>query len=82
MQIKSSISSYYYLFILSLLITSCNNNKIPEERFEIPTGDYPKLVDVPDRPTYLSPNEMAKIQKNLESNRNAAIEAAKQDPET
>ncbi len=40
------------------------------------------VVDVPDRPTYLSPNEMAKIQKNLESNRNAAIEAAKQDPET
>lgn len=82
MQIKSSISSYYYLFILSLLLISCNDNKIAEERFELPNGDYPKLVDVPDRPTYPSIKEMAKIQKNLESNRQAAIEAAKQNLET
>lgn len=70
------------IIILSLLLTSCSDNKIEEERFEIPTGDYPKLVDVPNRPTYLSKAQISSIQKNLESNRNAAIEAAKQEPET
>ena len=62
---------------LPMLLTCCNGNTIPEESFELPTGAYPKLVDVPDRPTYPATQEVAAIQKNLESSHATTVIAAK-----
>lgn len=80
MQIKSPLFFKYlrmrqFLTFLGLtvLLCGCNQNKIPEEAFELPKGEYPKLVDVPNRPAYPSPQEVAAIQKNLESSRELAL---------
>lgn len=73
MQIKSPI----FFIILSISLASCTNDRLPEEKFEIPGDKYPRLIDVPDRPSYPSDKEMATTQKQLESARDSAHEAVK-----
>lgn len=73
MQIKSPI----FFLIISTVLTSCTGDSLPEERFELPKSDYPRLVDVPERPSYPSDKEIATTRKQLESSRDAANEAVK-----
>lgn len=73
MQIKSPL----FIFTVSTILASCTGDRLPEEKFEIPAGQYPRLVDVPDRPTYPSNQEIATTRKQLESAHDGAHEAVK-----
>lgn len=73
MQIKSPL----FFFLTGIVLTSCTKNSLPEEKFELPMGTYPRLVDVPDRPTYPDDKEILTTQNQLESARDAAHEAVK-----
>ena len=33
-----------------MFLNSCTTNPVPEEEFEGPAGNFPRIVDVPDRP--------------------------------
>lgn len=76
MQIKSPL--FFIIFGISLV--SCTTDKLPEEQFELPSGEYPRLIDVPDRPVYPSNKEISTTQKQLESIREVSHEAAKNIP--
>jgi len=74
MQIKSPI---LIIFGFSFILSSCSQNTIEEEKFEIIFEEYPKLVTVPDRPKAPSQAEIESIQKRLINETQQSYEASK-----
>ncbi|WP_032112596.1 hypothetical protein [Candidatus Paracaedibacter symbiosus] len=71
------IPTFITFFGLCILVASCENDRLPEQSFELPKGDYPRLVDVPERPTYPSEQVIGDVQKQLEAASTAADQTAK-----
>lgn len=59
--------NYMRLTILSLccVLTSCSANNTEEENFEMIQGDFPRLVDVPDRPSHPAQSDLDQIKDQL-----------------
>lgn len=73
MQIKSPLIK---ILGFSFLLSSCSQNNIDEEGFELTFGEYPKLVSVPDRPKPPSYQELEVIENKLSATRQQTHDAA------
>ena len=64
----SRFISVFCTFFLSVALSACTTNTVVEEQFEGPSGDFPHLVDVPDRPLHVPLNQESTISE-LEARR-------------
>lgn len=76
LKLKSLIKGKFF-FLISCLLMACQKPILEEEKYELPRGQYPKLVDVPERPLHPASSEVLQIQNTLENSYNLSIDAAK-----
>jgi hypothetical protein len=61
------------LLAAAAFIVGCTTNPVPEEEFTGPDGNFPCLIDVPDRPKLpkIKPDKISKEleERNKESNK-------------
>lgn len=62
MQINLKI---WLIFCFSCVLTSCADTYSDDTRYELIQGGFPRLGDVPNRPTHPSPLELDKQQQLL-----------------
>jgi hypothetical protein len=60
----------FSLFMLSLcsifLLSACTTDSVPDEEFEMPTGNFPLLSSVPDRSSFGLSDDIGCQQKRLQ----------------
>jgi hypothetical protein len=61
-----------FSFLFCLSFSGCTTTD-HDERYEFPSADFPKLVDVPDRPKIPSKSELQKTKQELQFERDQAI---------
>jgi hypothetical protein len=59
---------------IAFLLMGCTTETHPEEDFEGPTGQFPLLGTVPDRPALPSSDELTNQEKQLKYERDQATE--------
>ena len=55
-------------------LSACTTDPIPEEEFEGPTGHFPLLGNVPDRPDLPEPKTLIRQQKHLQKEHDQATQ--------
>jgi hypothetical protein len=56
----------------AFLLSACTTDPLPEEEYEAPTGNFPLLGTVPDRPTLPSSEDITQQQKRLQGEHDQA----------
>lgn len=56
---------FFTIFIVSLCVMGCSE-RLPEEDFQLfPTGGFPRLGDVPERPVLPKKEDLTALEKEL-----------------
>lgn len=69
-----SLINSLFLILIILSIGGCTSD-LEDERFQLIPGEFPKLVDVPDRPTHPDMSVFDTLQQKLIKNREEAYKA-------
>lgn len=65
--------SFMIPICVGFFLSACTTDSVPEEEFEVPTGNFPLLSNVPDRSSFESSEDMSCQQKHLQWEHDQAV---------
>jgi hypothetical protein len=65
--------SFMIFLCAGFLLSACTTDSVPDEEFEMPTGNFPLLNSVPDRSSFGPSEDIGSQQKRLQWEHDQAV---------